>query len=285
MKAVFLGRATLDLSYVVHGFPSENEKIFSEAFCLQPGGPALNAAITFSILGGEGTIISYFGNGAFGSLVKKQAADQYGLAAVDLAEDQPYDLPVSSIIIHPAAGSRTILNTPRQAVDPAPCRFDPSGITTPRLVLIDGYNLEGRRHWVEGWKRQGAVIVLDGGSWKEMGADVLPLVDCAICSDRFSIPGLDRERTIAELHRLGVARVAFTRDREAIIVSEDGETKWIPVPQVNAVDTLGAGDVLHGAFCYYYLENRDFARSLELAAGIAGKSCQYYGTHTWAERR
>jgi len=285
MEGVFLGRATIDLSYVVQGFPIENAKIFSERFVLQPGGTALNAAITYSILGGAGTIISYFGNNAFGSQIKAQAADQYGLAVVDLAEDQPFDLPVSSIIVNPAANSRTILNTPKREIDPALCRFDPAAIAVPRLVLIDGYNLEGRRHWVEGWKRQGAVIVLDGGSWKETGADVLPLVDCAVCSDRFRVPGLDREGTIDALHRLGVEKVAFTRDGEPIILSESGKTTRIPVPQVNAVDTLGAGDVLHGAFCYYYLENRDFELAVALAADIASRSCRQFGTHTWAQNR
>ena len=41
--------------------------------------------------------------------------------------------------------------------------------------------------------------------------------------------------------------VAQTHGAEAVEVSIDGRTSRIPVPSVPAVDTLGAGDVLHGA--------------------------------------
>ncbi len=286
METIFFGRATIDLSYVVADFPAENDKVFSEAFVLQPGGTALNAAVTFSLLGGKGTVVSAFGNGVFGSLVKAQAQNRYGLAVFDLAGDAPFDLPMSSIVVNPGKGSRTILNTPKRAIDPASCPFDPADIPAPGMVLVDGYELEGGRlAWIEGWKRKGAVIVFDGGSWKETTGGLIPLVDVAICSERFRIPGFPgREETIAELHRQGIGKVAFTHDGEPILASENGAAKRIPVPQVDAVDTLGAGDVLHGAFCHYYGTNGDFARSLELAAGVASESCRRFGTHTWAER-
>ncbi len=62
----------------------------------------------------------------------------------------------------------------------------------------------------------------------------------------------------------------------------DGATK-IPVPQVDALDTLGAGDVLHGAFCYYLAEGFDRREALRRAAIIASGSCCYFGTHTWKD--
>ncbi|MFN7658917.1 MAG: PfkB family carbohydrate kinase, partial [Dolichospermum sp.] len=52
------------------------------------------------------------------------------------------------------------------------------------------------------------------------------------------------------------------------------------VPTIQPVDTLGAGDIFHGAFCHYILEN-SFVQALELAANTAAKACQYFGTRNW----
>jgi sugar/nucleoside kinase (ribokinase family) len=48
------------------------------------------------------------------------------------------------------------------------------------------------------------------------------------------------------------------------------------------VDTLGAGDVLHGAFCHYFALEPDFEGALRQASEIATRSCQTLGTRAWA---
>jgi sugar/nucleoside kinase (ribokinase family) len=52
---------------------------------------------------------------------------------------------------------------------------------------------------------------------------------------------------------------------------------------VAAVDTMGAGDIFHGAFCYFFSIGYGFEESLERAAEIASESCRYRGTREWAE--
>ena len=56
----------------------------------------------------------------------------------------------------------------------------------------------------------------------------------------------------------------------------------VDVPQVQPVDTLGAGDIFHGAFCYYILQ-ASFTDALTRAAKIAANSCQFFGTRRWME--
>jgi sugar/nucleoside kinase (ribokinase family) len=50
------------------------------------------------------------------------------------------------------------------------------------------------------------------------------------------------------------------------------------------VDTLGAGDIFHGAFCHYLLECNDFLLSLERAGEVASLSCTSLGTRAWIEQ-
>lgn len=61
-----------------------------------------------------------------------------------------------------------------------------------------------------------------------------------------------------------------------------GSRGELPVKKVSAVDSLGAGDFLHGAFCYYYLEAKlDFEKALKQAMQLATFTCQFKGTRSW----
>ena len=55
----------------------------------------------------------------------------------------------------------------------------------------------------------------------------------------------------------------------------------IGVPQVEAVDTMGAGDILHGAYCFFASTGRGFIESLAEAAKVASESCRHAGAREW----
>jgi sugar/nucleoside kinase (ribokinase family) len=44
---------------------------------------------------------------------------------------------------------------------------------------------------------------------------------------------------------------------------------------------MGAGDILHGAYCHFAAMKRDFVDSLTQAARIASESCRHAGTREW----
>jgi sugar/nucleoside kinase (ribokinase family) len=56
-------------------------------------------------------------------------------------------------------------------------------------------------------------------------------------------------------------------------------------PSVAAIDTLGAGDLFHGAFCHAYAVNRDFSASLAVAAETASRSTAHWGPRLWIDHR
>lgn len=79
---------------------------------------------------------------------------------------------------------------------------------------------------------------------------------------------------------MNISQIAITGGEEPIQYFEGGKKNTIPVPSIKAVDTLGAGDIFHGAFCHYILRE-DFTTALTQAAQIASKSCQSFGTRSW----
>lgn len=52
-------------------------------------------------------------------------------------------------------------------------------------------------------------------------------------------------------------------------------------PSVEPVDTLGAGDIFHGAFCWSLVEQGDFVTALKKASEVAAFSTTMWGTRSW----
>jgi sugar/nucleoside kinase (ribokinase family) len=67
-----------------------------------------------------------------------------------------------------------------------------------------------------------------------------------------------------------------------ILYSDRGIVGEVAVPPIQAIDTLGAGDILHGAFCHFILQY-SFIESLKQASQVASMSCQFFGTRQWME--
>ena len=58
-----------------------------------------------------------------------------------------------------------------------------------------------------------------------------------------------------------------------------------PVFAIEAVDTLGAGDVFHGAFVLALVERQATERAIRFAAAAAGLKCSRFGGSTVAPGR
>jgi sugar/nucleoside kinase (ribokinase family) len=90
-----------------------------------------------------------------------------------------------------------------------------------------------------------------------------------------------RDEVIQFLKNCGVANIAITNGSAPIEFLFGQSSGSIRVPEVDVVDTMGAGDILHGAYCHFAAMGRDFVDSLTQAAQIASESCRYAGTREW----
>ena len=284
-RGCFLGLATVDLQYVLARFPVADTKVFaqSQEFCA--GGPATNAAVTFAHLGGEASLATVIGTHPLCSVIRSDlSACRVGL--LDFAPDYDGSPPVASIITTPANGERTVI----AARPPVPASVPPSEALAAwpeecDILLVDGHYLTVATMAVRAAAARQVPVVLDGGSWKPGLETLLEHVDIAICSEGFHPPGVAAgDATLCWLADRGINHVAGTRGSKPIRylrVSSRGTFAEVNVPATTAVDTLGAGDVFHGAFCYYFLDGHDFAGSLAKAAVVAARACESVGTRAW----
>lgn len=279
MAILCVGRSTFDLGHVCAEFPREDEKISGTRSWAMAGGPALNAAVTAQALGSEVRLATLLGSGPFADAVAAELAAA-GVAVEDFAAPGAQVLPVSSIVIVPAHGSRTVIDQqpPQELARPVGDLLALEGI---ELLLTDGFLPDLAIPLCREARRRGVPVVFDGGSWKPWTGEILPHVDCAIVSERFHPNGTAQPDVIAAIHAFGPAQVAVTRGERALTWSDGQQRDEIVPPMVEAIDTLGAGDVFHGAYCHFAAAGSDFATALEQAAAVAARSCGYFGTRGW----
>jgi sugar/nucleoside kinase (ribokinase family) len=288
VSAAFFGRTTLDVLYSLDEIPAEDTKVFAKAFRAAPGGPACNAAITHALLGGKATLFTAIGKGPWASAVRDELIRR-NIALIDLAAGTSYETPLTTVLLNRIRATRTIVNPPQAQVElPS---LDPSWKQEwgdpPRVILLDGFHLKETLPLLRTFRDAGAAIVLDGGSWKPGTGDLAPLMTVAICSERFAVPGAsaDPESTLHWFAAQGVSHAAVTRGPRPILALDRGQCFEIEIPPIEAIDTSGAGDVLHGAFCYRYGKSGNFEQSLRTAAAIATQSCQNLGIEGWKKEK
>ena len=282
-RALFLGRSTLDVLYLLEHFPDEDAKVFAREMRAAPGGPALNAAITHALLGGEAVLMTAVGGGPWADAVRGELR-RLQIDLIDLAEGTGYETPLTTVLVDADRSTRTCVNPPQSTVVLETLGdWNQAWGEMPRLVLTDGFHLKETLPLLAACHLAGAALCLDGGSWKPGTESLAPLLSIAICSERFVVPGLpaDPEATIGWLAKKGVAHVAITRGAKPILGWDRGRRFEIEIEKIEAVDTLGAGDVFHGAFCYHFVQGTGFEDALQRASGIATRSCTGLGIKAW----
>ncbi len=277
---LFLGLATLDLIYLAEKPPGENQKVVAVDSTIVAGGPATNAAVAFSALGNATVLAGVLGTGAIAQLIRADLAE-YDIRIVDLQPGRSHSPPVSSIIVTEQTGDRAVIsiNATKSQVNSQAINQDI--LTSVNIILFDGHQITASQEIAQLAQSKNIPIVLDGGSWKSGLEKILPFVEWAVCSDNFHPPDCDNSQQVfAYLSAAGIPNIAITRGKKPIQYLTNGSFGSLEVPQIQATDTLGAGDIFHGAFCHYILQE-NFTNALTAAAKIASDSCKTFGTRQW----
>ena len=281
-RGLFVGLVTLDMVYLTTSVPSHNQKIVASDYTVAAGGPATNAAVTFSRLGNQAELLGVVGAHPITQLIRADLAS-LKIVIADLDPDQSQLPPVSSIIVTQGTGERAVVSINALKSQVESDRLAKDILLGIDVVLIDGHQMAVGQSIAKLAKAKGIPVAIDGGSWKPGFEHVLPFVDYAICSVNFSPPGCHSTAEVfAYLAAAGIPHIAITQGEKPIRYLSQGTSSTVEVPQIDAVDTLGAGDAFHGAFCHYILQ-RNFTNALAAAAKVAARSCQFFGTRRWLE--
>lgn len=283
---LFIGLSTLDMIYLASGPPQTNQKLVAQDSLISAGGPATNAAATFAHLGNTAHLLTAMGQHPITQLMRADLDSlKQPVILTDLTPTQTQSPPVSSIVVTQTTGERALisLNAQRQIAQPHQIPQDLwEKITTLDIILMDGHQIPVSLAIAQ--QATNIPTVLDGGSWKPGLEELLPHINYAICSADFHPPGCHDSQTTMEYLKQTLpdpAHIAITQGDQPILYW-DGTAGTVPVPKITPADTLGAGDIFHGAFCHFILHH-DFPQALSQAAQVASAACQSFGTRAWMQ--
>lgn len=281
---VCCGLATLDVVQVVDRLPAADEKIVARSLDVTFGGPAANAAATAAALGVRTVLVTALGTGPVADLVRSGLAAA-GVEVVDLL-DGPGTPPVSTVLVTRGTGERAVVSVNavgvRDLSDAARRLGVPDGATA---LLVDGHHLGAAQ--VLAAAARDIPVLLDGGSWKPGLNGLLAHVDHAVLSADFRPPDgtddlLDR---VADLGPRFVAQSAGGGPVRLLVVGPEGRRRSAlqppTVPATDVVDTLGAGDVLHGATAASLAQGHDVLSALADGIARASESVRHPGALGW----
>lgn len=281
LKGLFVGIATVDSIFAVQGFPQSNAKCPVQEWKLLAGGLATNAAVAFHALGGQATLFTVLGSHPLSNVIRQDLAEQQ-IDVFDMAPHYTEPPAFAAIVVSAPGGDRTAFSTgARHLPQPADCG-DLQALQ-PDVLLVDGHHIPLAIDAANKARALGIPVVVDAGSWKPGFEQLLKLSDAAICSENFMPPGVDGTESLLDyLSGLQIPYRAVTHGERPIAYRGPESSGTVAVEKIDAVDTLGAGDIYHGAFAYEWAGGtRDFPAALAAASRTATLSCRHFGTRSW----
>lgn len=269
MDVVVVGSANADLVVSVSRRPSAGETVMGSDTRVLPGGKGANTAVAAARNGAEVSLIGAVGDDPYGEFLLESLSS----AGVDTTQVEKVTTPTglafitvtpdgeNSIIVSPGANSAVTAAD----VDLRDARVLVASLEVPIEVVEHAVALAGRH---------GVRVVVNLSPVAELSPDTLAVLDPLIVNEHEAraLPGLDCSRSV----------VVTLGARGADVITAEG-TRRIPAPEVDAVDTTGAGDAFIGALAARLAAGADLVDATEHAIAYAARSVTHVGAQPPAD--
>ncbi|HQH69529.1 MAG TPA: PfkB family carbohydrate kinase [Candidatus Hydrogenedentes bacterium] len=275
IRIVGAGICCLDHIVVAPTVPWGNTAPVRE-YCMQGGGLVATALVACARLGAQTELLSMLGDDAAADHILAELGAEHVSTAHVLRQPGGAS-PFSFIHVDEETGERTIFH--RRATGMEWRTMDRGLLAGARAVLVDGYYPELARDAVRAARACGVPTVADTVPG-EANAEWLRDVSVLIAPRHYLRAGgfgNDLERALDAIHAMGPATAVVTLGADGWVASApEGRSKGNAF-QVGVVDTVGAGDVFHGAYAYGLARDWPTARCAEFAAAVAAVKCTRVG--------
>ncbi len=275
-----VGLAVLDLVFGVDTRPDRGRKTFADSMTVIGGGPAANAAVAVARLDGNARFIGRLGDDTIGDLIIDDFKE-WGVDVSGIRRIRSVPSPVSSIVVE-ADGERTIVNHSDPLLFGADDVIVANDLAGSDAILGDLLWPTGAISAMHAARAIGIPGVLDFDEAPRGPIDVTLTAPTHII---FSAPALaavsgeaDPSTGLKIVRTMTDSWIATTLGSDGVLwLDEADHHRTTPAFDVEAIDTLGAGDVFHGAFALGLAEERPIEEVIRRASAVAALKCTRFG--------
>src|SRR5262245_47043146 len=280
-RILCVGMAVRDLIFHIPDLPPRGDKEHASRFQELAGGNALNAAVGIARLGG-----AVLFSGPMGDAADKQ--DKYifdqlkgeGIDHSGVVHMPGLVTPISGIMIDPS-GERTIVTF--RDPDLWKVRLPPADslLRDCSAILVESFCAEFCTDVCAEARQRGIPVIVDVDRAMSLREGLLTASSHLVFSSeplQETADVADDGKALQKIAKLTSSFLAGTRGaRGTIWLDEHGELQETPAFPVHTVDTLGAGDVFHGAFALAITEGQELREALRFASAAAALKCTRFG--------
>ena len=280
-RILCVGMPVRDLTFRVGGVPARGSKENATHFDEICGGNALNAAIGIVRLGGRASVCGPMGDARETSsrfIFDKLAHE--GIETRHIVHMPGLVTPISAVLVDPS-GERTIVTFR----DPElwKVRLPPTEtlLHDCAAILTESRCAEFCTELCAEAIRRGIPVIVDVDRAMSLREGLLNASSHLVFSSeplQETADVTDDGQALKKIARLTRSFLAGTRgSRGTIWLDEQGNLQETPAFPVHTVDTLGAGDVFHGAFALAITEGQKLREALRFASAAAALKCTRFG--------
>ena len=280
IDVVGVGINATDTLIVVPDVPSYGGKAPFTDEIISAGGQVASAMVTCQRLGLRSKYIGSIGDDQRGK-IQLESLRQSGVDIEHVQICKRCANQSAYIVIDKTTGERTVFWHRDECLRILPEQIKTEQITCARLLHVDGHDTEAITHAAHIAKQATIPVTADVDTIYPGLEKVLPKIDYLIASTEFPFNWTREQdpftslKRIREEYKMRVA--AMTLGRDGCLALDDHGFHYSPSFIIDCVDTTGAGDVFHGAFCYALLEDYNLDRALEFSNAMAAMNCRALG--------
>ena len=284
-KVVCVGIAVQDLIFGLPELPTVEGKYRASAFATAGGGMAASAAAAIGKLGTAVELWTRLGDDAIGDAIVAEL-ESFGVG-IDWCQRTPGQIsPVSAVFVDDH-GERLLVNYSDPSIDPDAAWLPVHRLAECAAVLVDTRWESGAIAALDAARAAGIPAVLDADSPPVPERVLQRATHCV-----FSLHALQQcagtqevDAALRIVDGMTDGVVAVTRGADGVDWLDAGQAHHQPAFKVEVVDTLGAGDVFHGALAVALSDAMALPEAMRFAAAAAAVKCMRFGGRRGAPTR
>ena len=275
-----IGLNATDTLLLLEGFPPYAGKVSFQREIISPGGQVSTALVCCAKLGLKAKYVGTVGDDVRGQIQRDSLTDTgVDISALLVREGCPNQ--TGFILIDTTTGERTVLWQRGDCLRLTAEDICAQDVTSARMLHLDGCDTDAAEYASTLAKQNGIPVSLDVDTVYPNFDGVLKNVNYLVASSSWPHKWMGEEDPFISLPLLsreyGIKVSAMTLGRYGALAFENGRWEYSPAFLVDCVDTTGAGDVFHGAFCFAILTGMALNPALQFANAAAALNCTAIG--------